>query len=532
MKRLLHIRRAIALLALLLCTQAEAQSDVLTAGEILGRPTDTSVSLKATAAMELEVYVEYSTSSGNYSRRTSRSWYEAGEQIEITIDGLEPDKLYYYRIRHRRTPTSGFKSLDEGTFHTQRLPGSSFSFAVQADSHLQQYIDNDKPMNVDLYHVNLKNISDRKPDFMIDLGDTFWMNNAEGYDDFLAVYQKQRDFLQPVLRSIPMFFVLGNHEDECGWLLDGTEESRGVLGTKARKLMFMNPVPDGFYSGNSKKYEFVDLRENYYAWEWGNALFVVLDPYWHTDLNPNVTGDSWDWTLGSAQYEWLTDTLESSGAVFKFIFAHQVTGGTIPYGRGGVEAASHELGSHGSYEWGGENEDGSWGFDTKRPGWEMPVHDLMVKHDVSIFFHGHDHIFVYQELDGVVYQAVPQPCDSSYGMGKYDLAFYEYGDAVENSGYLLITVHEDETTVEYIRAFLPPDETEDQINGESGYTYEVFPPESGLEDDAGADSEMDAGTDSGSGTVPEEAGVVADASTNDSLERAAGGCKCSFIGAG
>ncbi len=75
--------------------------------------------------------------------------------------------------------------------------------------------------------------------------------------------------------------------------------------------------------------------------------------------------------------------------------------------RGGVEVAR-------LWEWGGENTEGEDEFAKQRPGWEMPIHDLLVKHGVSIVFHGHDHLFIKQDLDGIVYQEVPQPVASSF----------------------------------------------------------------------------------------------------------------------
>ena len=71
------------------------------------------------------------------------------------------------------------------------------------------------------------------------------------------------------------------------------------------------------------------------------------------------------------------------------------------YVRGGAEAAAY-------FEWGGENADGSWGFDTQRPGWGgVPIHQLMVENGVSAYFHGHDHQYVYETRDGIVYQESP-----------------------------------------------------------------------------------------------------------------------------
>jgi hypothetical protein len=63
--------------------------------------------------------------------------------------------------------------------------------------------------------------------------------------------------------------------------------------------------------------------------------------------------------------------------------------------RGGVEAAPF-------YEWGGKNEDQSDGFAARRPGWKMPIHQLLTTYGVNAVFHGHDHLYAMQELDGIV----------------------------------------------------------------------------------------------------------------------------------
>ena len=39
----------------------------------------------------------------------------------------------------------------------------------------------------------------------------------------------------------------------------------------------------------------------------------------------------------------------------------------------------------------------------------LEYHQLLVDNNVTAFFHGHDHLFARQELNGVVYQACPQP---------------------------------------------------------------------------------------------------------------------------
>jgi hypothetical protein len=78
------------------------------------------------------------------------------------------------------------------------------------------------------------------------------------------------------------------------------------------------------------------------------------------------------------QYDWLKTTLEQNDSKFKFVFAHQIIGGD-PDGRGGVEFAD-------LYEWGGNNLNGTRGFETNRPGWYKPIKDLLNEHRVNIFF--------------------------------------------------------------------------------------------------------------------------------------------------
>jgi hypothetical protein len=37
----------------------------------------------------------------------------------------------------------------------------------------------------------------------------------------------------------------------------------------------------------------------------------------------------------------------------------------------------------------------------------MPIHQLLLENHVTTVFHGHDHLFAKQELDGIIYQEVP-----------------------------------------------------------------------------------------------------------------------------
>ncbi len=237
-----------------------------------------------------------------------------------------------------------------------------------------------------------------------------------------------------------------------------------------------SPVTNGFYSSGSTPDPYAGTaRDGYYAWEWGDALFVTLDPYWSSPVPvDNVFGDDgggtpggsgktankWEITHGDAQYLWLKRTLEGSKAKWKFVFAHHVLGG----GRGGIEIA-HE------FEWGGENANGSPGFVANRATWPAPIHQLMVANRVTVFFQAHDHLFARQQLDGITYQSLPNPADNTYTAFNSDA--YRSGDKFPNSGYVRVTVSSSSVLVEYIRMFLPQDEAPGKTSGMVQFSYTI-----------------------------------------------------------
>ena len=215
---------------------------------------------------------------------------------------------------------------------------------------------------------------------------------------------------------------------------------------------------------------------------------LFIDPFQYTMTKPygnitgsgedndeTVSGDQWNWTLGLQQFNWLKQTLENSHAKYKFVFSHHLCGGilnvsggagTPEYVRGGADAALN-------FEWGGQNANGTNGFATKRPGWgDTPIHQMMVANGVSAYFHGHDHQFVHEERDGIVYQEVPSASMTGYGFDLYDGSPYLMTENsilgnLSNSGHLRITINGTQATVEYVRS--------NENNGQVAYSYTISP---------------------------------------------------------
>ena len=470
----------VALLAALapFCVHAQV---AFTGPELIGRATNDSITINVVPNAAIDAYVQYGTSSGVYANQTATVSTTAGEPLEIVIGNLLGNTLYYYRMVYRASGTATWINRAEHSFMTQRAPGSTFTFTVTSDSHVNIVFGNSS-----LWQRTLQNALADQPDVHFDLGDTFAMDSVTTQSGANSSYLNQRSYFGLLSHSVPVYLVLGNHEEEEGWHLDDTGNeatSQPVIGANARKRYYLNPVPGLFYSGDSSIPSTAisgdHLPEDYYAFEWGDALFVAIDPFWYTSTKPYTgntgggessdpgSGDRWDWTLGSTQYQWLKRTLENSKATFKFVFAHHVAGGTVDYGRGCGDAVPY-------VEWGGYDTAGStWGWNTRRAGWDAPIHQLLKDNHVTVFFCGHDHEFVHQQRDGVVYQVVPMAADAGYGYG-FD-GYREGGSTLRvlpNSGHIRATVSPANVTISYVRAYLAGQGT----NGSVAYSYSIPAP--------------------------------------------------------
>lgn len=446
---------------------------MLVAAEILGRPTPTSVDVSLVAAEPLEGYAEAGEAPGVYPTKTPTKALKANEPIVFHIDGLAPDKSWRYRIRLRRPSEASFRATAERSFRTRRAPGSTFSFTIQSDSHL------DENSVLEQYRLTLANVLADDPDFHVDLGDTFMCDkksapmdpaNVPAPDEptVIARYLYERGNFGLVAHSVPLFLVNGNHEGETGFLLNQPGGfDLATWASRARARYYLPPIPDGFYSGDPFVEPNLGQRGAWYAFQWGDALFIALDPFWSITKK---SSDGWGVTLGERQYRWLEQTLASSTAKYKFVFLHNLVGGLDGQMRGGVEAAPF-------FEWGGKELDGSDGFATKRPGWTAPIHDLLVQAKVSAVFHGHDHVYVKQELDGIVYQEVPQPSARNTSSGPSIAASYHYdtGTIVSSAGHLKVTVSPSKVDVAYMRSWLPKSETAQQKNRQVADSYSILP---------------------------------------------------------
>jgi hypothetical protein len=387
---------------------AEAASTITASLQSIKEPSKASISVRSNFAAK--AYIEYGYSAGVYTGKTSVAQLKAGTSKVFTMINLKPGAKVFYRLRYAAIGKSTFSSKPSSSF---TLP-TSFTksvFAVQADPHM------DENSSADVYNGTLSQIVKSSPAFLVDLGDIFMVDKLpdKSETNIRARYQLMKGYYQK-LQGIPLKIVLGNHDGELGYSNFNTK--------KYRAEYFPEQTSD----------------VTYFSFEGPDQLHVCLDPFTYTTENPKA--DGWQWTLGRTQYDWLKQTLEKSSARHKFIYIHHLLVGDAQ-SRGGVEIAKRN-------EWGGLNTDGSPGFATKRSGWAKPVHDLLVENKVSFVFKGHDHVYVKQELDGIIYQTLPQP---SHPGDKLSAEQYGYvsGKAVGGSGFLRVTTSGATAKVEFVK---------------------------------------------------------------------------------
>jgi hypothetical protein len=370
----------------------------------------TSFSLNVSSSTLGKAYIEYGYSKTKYSSKTPTQALTKGITV-FEVSGLKSETKIYFRLRYLLGKKSTFSALPQSSVTTTKS-SEDFVFGVQADPHM------DENSSADVYSQTLEQVVKASPAFYMDLGDIFMTDKLPNKSEanIRARFELMKSFYDK-LNGIPLYITLGNHDGELGYSNFNTR--------KYRKEYF--PQQTG------------DLA--YYSFTGPDSLHISLDIFNYTMENPK--DDGWQWTLGRTQYDWLKSTLENSKATHKFVYVHHLLYGNAQ-SRGGVEIARYN-------EWGGLNRDGTQGFESKRPGWGKPVHQILVDNGVDIVFKGHDHLYVKQELDGIIYQTLPQPSHPGDKVNSANEYGYVTGKVIGGSGFLKVTTTSNSIKVDFIK---------------------------------------------------------------------------------
>jgi hypothetical protein len=189
-------------------------------------------------------------------------------------------------------------------------------------------------------------------------------------------------------------------------------------------------------------------REDYYAFSWGDVLYVMLNIQTYSKPSnpanlPSLMSDVneiTEWTLGETQMKWFEATLKNATERFRFVCIHHPAGGNAGdalntnYGRGGARA---------------------W-----NTGEQLKIHELLKKHKVQIFFYGHDHVFVDDIVDGIHY-ALPGSCGAPWKFTKEETGYERFWP---DSGHATLEVTAEKATVTFIN-----------LEGKTLHSFSVLP---------------------------------------------------------
>ena len=323
--------------AIVLCSAAAtlfsvaSSQTVETENIILGRPTTNSIAVHALSEQGTAVYVEYGDRPAGYTSQSAIIEANGDNVAEVALTGLQPDSRYYYRVNYRSAADENYRAGEEYTFHTQRPTGSSFTFGVQGDTHPERAAGMSRTgrsmYHPDLYVRTMELVASAQPDLYFMLGDDFNIsrllaNYFQGDKSALSqqivddVYLDQRRFLGRMTNSTALFSIIGNHEEARRNLLGTKLNDAAIYAGRSRVRMLPVPAPDGFYTGNPEPVDGIGLLGDYYAFTWGDALFVAINPYWHSPVavNPAGQGANGMGTLATPPWseleeEWLELTL-------------------------------------------------------------------------------------------------------------------------------------------------------------------------------------------------------------------------------
>lgn len=184
-----------------------------------------------------------------------------GPLHSVRLTGLEPDRKYFYQVlvqgeagEQLESPTSSFR--------TAASPGRAFTFVVIGDTQSQGQV---ARRVADLAY-------EHRPNLLLHAGDLVSTGSARSdWTHYFFVH------LGPLLSTVPMMPVLGNHEQDARYYYD-----------------YMSlPEP-----------------ERWYSFRYGDAEFFMID-------------GNRDLAQGSEQLAWLEGALGASRAAWRFAVLHQ-----------------------------------------------------------------------------------------------------------------------------------------------------------------------------------------------------------------
>jgi hypothetical protein len=394
------------------------------------------------STMVVSSVIDNRTVAGNLSGGINNYWnygdkwvlYRTYYGLEINLTGLTRSTKYYYRVLLRFEGESYASPRPAHSFQTKRNAGEPFRFAIWADPHRVESANENRRWPE--WDTLMRSLENEPVDFVMDVGDTYALCSGHGIPAtkglpglYATTMRATRNGysgyhgVSDVCADRAYYLARGNHEGISNYDKQPTKNMLRTL------LQLFIPNPDGrtYPQGGSTD---SDYNQGYFAFEWGEALFVVMDVIKYKNKKEIEHSPS-RFHIGEAQLLWLTSVLQGSTKRWKFIFMHHLFGGGNNYGRGGA----------------------AYAFDYE----QSQIQSLSEQYNAHIFY-GHDHVLAKGWANSVHYYC----CGLAWGI-QFDYAKFAtlYPDgyistscnsnppACENNGYVIVEVSSTQVKIQY-----------------------------------------------------------------------------------
>ncbi len=233
---------------------------------------------------------------------------------QVEMAGLELGTKYYYRVHGSR------QVLAEGHFTTRQARGTRIRFVAFGDNSYGDLSDRAIASVAYLQH----------PDFVMNCGDNVYDSGLDNEYQrfFFPVYNADQAGARlgaPLLRSVPFYTVLGNHDvqdkDEHNHEVADFARNPDALAIYTAMFMPLNgpelpahPTPtrgprdriDAFVQASTGRFP----RMANYSYDYGDVHFLCLDSNLYIDPNdPQLQ-------------RWIAEDLSATDAIWKFVVFH------------------------------------------------------------------------------------------------------------------------------------------------------------------------------------------------------------------
>ncbi len=272
-------------------------------GPMVGVVTDREVRIWARVSGEYPVTVEYGTTFDLATFQTTEPVLATRSNdfsVVIMIGDLEPDTVYFYRIKVNGIPDRYLRSYPPFRIRTAPKPGARRDFRIAFGSCPRIQDDRVQPIWSTVHAFD--------PALFLWIGDNAYGDSL--YPEILREeYRRQRDVasLQPLLRSVANLAIWDDHD----YGLPDHDKRNPIkeAALEIFKTYWANPA-----------YGLPDTPGVFFRYTYGQVDFFFLDDRYYRDPD-NAPDTAQKTMLGGQQLAWLKLELKASTAVFKLLVA-------------------------------------------------------------------------------------------------------------------------------------------------------------------------------------------------------------------